>query len=124
MTGQKYSEHEDGPESLGTPGKDADKIGGRYPGVRNILQVSGTGNSAVWFVFAGHIVSNVEDCVGYAHRVVVIDHEKSGMAKSRRDVGDTGSKGSSGGSEDALSGHVHWSQAGDCVIVGGDEIYI
>ena len=53
----------------------------------------------------------------------MIYHREVGAAESGRDVGDTSSGGSSGGIRDAVSGHIHWAQAGDDIPIGGVATY-
>ena len=64
--------------------------GGRYPGVRNVIQDGGPGDAAVQLGVVGHVSSYGEDGMGYAHSVPIPDHGEAGAEKSRRDVGDTG----------------------------------
>ena len=68
---------------MGTNGQDAAERGGGYPGIGNVLHVTGTGGADIWIRFMDRVGSDGEDNGRYTHRVPAIDNGGVGAINPR-----------------------------------------
>ena len=91
---------------------------GGHPGIRPVLQGSGTGGPAVLVGVFGDLRRNDKSDGGHVCGVPLSGHRKAAKVASRQGMGDTHSGGSTIDSGDTFHSLVHQSLAGNSGTVG------
>ena len=76
-------------EGLGPSGKDVATVGGRYPGVGNVLLGSGTSGSDDLVRVVVHVGGDDKDGGVNPCSITKVHHREEGVEKYRQDMGDT-----------------------------------